>query len=283
MNTKNIAKGILDIILFLIIFILIQFIVQFLVGIIYAMSQGQSLASITKDWGTNGFTLDGMMLAVSAAVSSVLTMLIFICCHWVSVSRSWLASHPWTAIAWVILLALGTILPSQWIEERMNLVMPESFEKLFEQVMAEPVGYLAIGILAPLAEELVFRGAILRKLLQLSGQKLHWVAIVFSALIFGAIHGNLPQFVHATLIGLILGWMYYRTDSIIPGVVFHWINNTVAYVMFNLMPQMADGKLIDLFHGDHKTMTMGIIFSLCIVIPSLFQLSQRLHRSIIDQ
>ena len=43
------------------------------------------------------------------------------------------------------------------------------------------------------------------------------------------------------------------------------------------MPQMADGKLIDLFHGDAKIMYMGLAFSLCIFLPSLFQLWQRMR------
>jgi membrane protease YdiL (CAAX protease family) len=179
----------------------------------------------------------------------------------------------------VVILALGTILPSQWFVERMEITLPESTEKLFESIMGEPLGYVAIGILAPLVEELVFRGAILRTLLKLFDRKWHWVPIVISALIFGAVHMNVPQFVHAALIGLLLGWMYYRTDSIVPGVAFHWVNNTVAFVMFHMMPQMNDGKLIDLFHGNHTTMMLSLLFSLCIFLPALFQLTSRLKRA----
>ena len=156
--------------------------------------------------------------------------------------------------------------------------MPERTIKLFEDIMGIPSGYLALGILAPIAEELVFRGAILRTLLKLFDNRMHWILIISSALIFGAAHGNLPQFIHATLIGLLIGWMYYRTDSVIPGIVLHWVNNTVAYIMFNLMPHMADGKLIDLFHGSGRMMWLGIGFSLCILIPSLLQLNIRLKQ-----
>lgn len=125
----------------------------------------------------------------------------------------------------------------------------------------------------------MFRGAILRKLLTLFGKQKHWIAIAVSAALFGLLHGNLPQFIHAFVIGLLLGWLYYRTDSIIPGILFHWVNNTVAYIMFHIMPQMQDGKLIDLFHGDQKTMYLGLLFSLCIFIPSLLQLNQKLKKA----
>src|SRR3712207_56432 len=141
--------------------------------------------------------------------------------------------------------------------------------------MSTPWGYLALGVLVPFAEEMVFRGAVLRKLLQLFGDRWAWVAIAVSALLFGLMHQNVAQFVHASLIGVLLGWMYWRTGSIVPGVVFHWVNNTVAYLMFHLMPSMHDGKLIDLFHGSEKSMLLGLLFSLCICIPALFQLSFR--------
>ena len=96
---------------------------------------------------------------------------------------------------------------------------------------------------------------------------------------FGGCHGNGPQFVHATLVGLLLGWMYYRTDSIVPGVVFHWVNNSVAFVAYNLLPQSSNGTISYLFGGNQTTVMMLLLFSLCIFLPSLFQLSQRLRRT----
>jgi membrane protease YdiL (CAAX protease family) len=180
---------------------------------------------------------------------------------------------------WVVLLTLGTILPAEWLDEKFNLVMPENYGQLFDSVMKNPWGYIAIGIFAPLAEEMVFRGGVLRVLLQLFHQKWHWGAIALSALVFAFMHGNVAQGLHAFAIGLLLGWMYYRTDSIIPGVILHWVNNTVAYFMFNLMPWMEDGKLIDLFHGNARLMTGGIVFSFCILIPSIYQLYMRMKKA----
>ena len=105
------------------------------------------------------------------------------------------------------------------------------------------------------------------------------MAIIFSALIFGAIHLNLAQGLHAFVIGLLLGWMYYRTSSVVPGILLHWINNTVAYLMFHLMPQFGDGKLIDFFHGDESLMYKGLGCSLLIILPSLFQIARRMKRT----
>jgi hypothetical protein len=140
--------------------------------------------------------------------------------------------------------------------------------------MKDRWGYVSIGLLAPFAEELVFRGAILRELLRWSSRP--WVAIAISAIFFAAAHMNPAQLPHAFLIGLLLGWMYYRTDSIIPGVVYHWINNSVAYVMYNLYPN-PEMTLTDLF-GSERSVLMAVGFSLCLFLPALFQLNMRLEK-----
>ena len=58
-------------------------------------------------------------------------------------------------------------------------------------------GYVALGMMVPIAEEIVFRGAILRVLQNALGERKRWIAIVISALIFGIIHFNLAQGLHA--------------------------------------------------------------------------------------
>ena len=51
----------------------------------------------------------------------------------------------------------------------------------------------------------------------------------------------------------------------------------MAYILANLVPQ-SDGKLIDLFHGDEKTVYYAVGFSLCILIPSFLQLVARFRK-----
>lgn len=276
-NGRTITRAVLDIVLYVVVFFLLQYIFQVITGAIgmWLKGDGANMLSGIKT-GNLGMTTE--MIVVASVLASMSTICIFAKVKWAPVSRNWLKTHPWGVLFWAVCLSLGTILPSEWLLEQLQVSLPSGTEKLFEQIMGKPWGYLAIGIFAPLAEELVFRGAILRKLLTLTGERWHWLAIALSAVVFGAVHGNVPQFIHAALIGLLLGWMYYRTGSILPGVMFHWVNNTVAYVMFNLMPQMGDGKLIDLFQGDHRMMVLGIIFSLFILVPSILQLNWRMKR-----
>ncbi len=270
----KIAKSLLDVILYVITFVVVQLIIQLAGTGIYAAATGTAFQELMTGMTTGDYS---SLLVTLTFVSSVVTLLIFILAKWTPLEREYMASKPWATLTWVALFTLGTILPLQWIYEHIQLIMPEHYEKLFEGIMKKPYGYLAIGILAPLVEEVVFRGAVLRKLLEVLGGKWHWAAIVISAILFGAVHGNLAQFVHAFILGCVIGWMYYRTKSIVPGIVLHWVNNTVAYVMFYAMPQAADGKLIDLFHGNNHTMLMALGFSLCILLPSLYQLAWRLR------
>ena len=217
-------------------------------------------------------------MALTSAFSNVITLVIFLKTKWTPLTRDYLLSKPWATLLWVALFTLGTIIPLELIYEQIGIEMDENTEQTFASLMKEPWGYVAIGVLAPFAEEVVFRGAVLRTLLGLMSKKNHWVAIMISAAIFGLAHANVAQFVNALLLGLLLGWMYYRTKSLVPGILLHWVNNTMAYVLANIMPQ-SDGKLIDLFHGDEKTMYYAVGFSLCIMIPSFIQMIIRLKKA----
>ena len=139
------------------------------------------------------------------------------------------------------------------------------------------MGYLVIGLLAPLSEEIVMRGAILKELLK--SEKLSvWTAITISALMFALIHMNPAQMPHAFLIGLLLGWMYWRTGSILPGVAYHWANNSIAFVMCAFYPD-PDMKLVDLFQGSEMHVYMALGFSLLILLPAIFQLNLWMRRA----
>lgn len=258
-ENNNTLRGSLDILWYAMVFLLLQ------LGI-GAILQLAKLPGVTS-------------AIVTTTLSSVATLFVFLKCKWTRVSKYWLQTRPWAVIVWAVLLAIGSIIPSEQLVEWMHFEMPEEMTKMMEGVMKKPLGYVVIGILAPLAEEVVFRGAILRKLLAMMPTGRHWVAIAISALFFGIVHFNLPQGIHAFLIGLLLGWMYYRTRSIIPGIVFHWINNTISYIMVNLMPQCADGKLVDLFNGNERMVIYAVLFSMLIFLPSIFQLNIRMRKA----
>ena len=271
----NLKRGLTDVVLYLIIFIVVQIIMMYAGVGIWVGIKGEGYQATLQSVSTGG---NAILTALVQVFSSVITLIIFLKTKWTPLTRSYLLSKPWGTLFWVALFSLGTIIPLSFLYEQLGIEMDENTQQIFTSLMKEPWGYVAIGILAPLAEEVVFRGAILRTLLGIMSKKNHWVAIMISAAIFGIVHANLAQFVNALLMGLLLGWMYYRTGSLVPGILLHWVNNTMAYVLANIMPQ-SDGKLIDLFHGDEKTVYYAVGFSFCIMIPSFIQMIIRLKKA----
>ena len=221
-----------------------------------------------------GVQLDATGTILTMLLFSLLTLGLFFFMRWAEVSRHWVRTRPWLVLFWCVLAALGAIIPSTWLQELMP-PLPNIVEEEFDMILRNRFGYLVVGLMAPLAEEVVFRGAVLRALLRWKENK-PWLAIAVSALLFSAVHMNPAQLPHTFLVGLLLGWMYYRTDSIVPGVVYHWVNNTVAYVVYNLYPD-PDMTLQDLF-GSHQHVLMAVGFSLCILLPALYQLNLNLKK-----
>lgn len=104
--------------------------------------------------------------------------------------------------------------------------LPDFFEWMNIN-MTSPATIIAGVIVAPIAEEIIFRGMITKLLLE---EYRPTKAILISALIFGIIHFNPAQIPVAIVLGVLFGWLYYKTGSIIPGIILHFINNAVAVV-----------------------------------------------------
>jgi membrane protease YdiL (CAAX protease family) len=154
---------------------------------------------------------------------------------------------------------------------------PDAIQRMIEQsaqqmmgIMNTPGGYAVICLLAPIGEELIFRGAVLPKLLEWKPER-RWLMITFSAVLFAVAHMNPAQIIHPLLIGLLLGWMYERTGSIIPGVAYHWANNTAAYLLARLY-QDPDITVTQIM-GSQSRALMAVGFSLLIFIPAIYQLN----------
>jgi membrane protease YdiL (CAAX protease family) len=83
-------------------------------------------------------------------------------------------------------------------------------------------------VLAPLVEELMFRGLILRGFLRRYSTK---KAIIVSALFFALYHGNAFQFIPAFFAGVLFAWWFLRTRSLVPCFFGHIFNN--AFILFS--------------------------------------------------
>lgn len=256
---------------FLVCFMMLQMFIPFGIEQVWNATTGNSDETIEK-------------LIIENSVPTIVVIILFFAMRWTPFTRAYMRSRPWGVFFWIVIAALGTIIPSAWLQEQLP-ALPNVLEQEFNDILTNRWGYLAVGILAPIGEEMVFRGAILRILLTAntqppapdSRQPSPIIPIAISAAIFALIHLNPAQMPHAFLVGLLLGWIYWRTGSILPTILFHWVNNSTAYVVYNLLPQSQDMKLIDLF-GSECAVILSVVFSLLILLPAIYQLHLRMRR-----
>lgn len=244
---------------------------QLLTFIIIAAVAELSVLLITKyAFGIADSTVTSI---ITSAVYSIGALIVFLKKKWCILSPTFIQGKPWGLLAWSLLLGAGAFIPEAFLSDIMPK-LPNVIDKEMKDLISNEYGYLTLCLFAPLVEEAVFRGAILRTLLRSMNSR--WGAIAISALIFSIIHMNPAQMPFAFLGGLLLGWLYCRTGSIVPGVVYHWTNNTLVFATYRILPpQLADGDLIDIFGGNQRTMALAVIFSLFIFLPSLYQLNLR--------
>lgn len=96
-------------------------------------------------------------------------------------------------------------------------------------------------VMAPVLEEIWFRGIIMRKLLPYGSG----FAIFISALIFGLAHGNFRQFFFATVIGIAFGYIAYSTKSIFSTMILHAMVNSVAGIIVIFLSTKPIQELIN--------------------------------------
>lgn len=167
----------------------------------------------------------------------------------------------WKTYLYIIPLVFILSVP---LEGLVSLIpMPDSIREKFEEMITLNLqGFLTIGIAAPILEELIFRGVLLKSLLEKYQPK---KAIIWSAIIFGVAHMNPWQFVPAFLIGLLIGWVYWKTQSIWPGIIIHFINNSFSFAI-GYFTQDVNTSFYDLLGGWLPYMILLII---CVILSFL--------------
>ena len=88
----------------------------------------------------------------------------------------------------------------------------------------DPMFAVYVGVLGPIAEEIVYRGVVLGRLKRFGERE----AVIFSAVVFGLMHGNVSQTLYATAIGLFLGFVAVRSGGILYGCILHVMINSYS-------------------------------------------------------
>lgn len=139
------------------------------------------------------------------------------------------------------LIVSAMAVAAAFVFEPVSMLLPEMSEAMkaaMEMLLNGPIWItlISVSVFAPFFEEWLCRGIILRGLLK--KVKPVW-AIVISAAIFGLIHGNLWQAIPAFIIGVILGYVYYKTGSLKLTMLMHCVNNTLS-VIVSRIPAFKD-------------------------------------------
>lgn len=205
------------------------------------------------------------MLAVVLIASSILTALLLAA---FKAYRPGRAFNPkatdWRMAPMCIIAALLGFTATTIANDFLSL--PDNLEDQFLALCNNGVGVVAIGFFGPLIEELLFRECITGRLIRQGSHA--WTAILYSALLFGIVHGNPAQIPFAILGGIILGVVYVLTGSVLLAAVIHILNNlTTAGFYMAYGSRVNEMSLIDIVGGQANALVCILILSTaCILV-----------------
>ena len=177
----------------------------------------------------------GVMIVLAVTLSNLLFCWYISRKNRIGLGKESFMVQPWTILLLTVLAVLFFILPE--IELIVRFDIPDNLGEELEGVIGTVLGLVSIGIIGPIAEELLFRGAVLGSLLAWKPiQSKPWIAVLLSAAIFSLIHLNPAQMPGAFAIGLLYGWLVYRTGSLLPGIVGHVFNNSLISIL-SMLPE----------------------------------------------
>lgn len=122
-------------------------------------------------------------------------------------------------------IALNNLLTLSQLAEVSQAYQEASEELYSASYMVQLIG---LGVIAPFAEELLFRGVLYNRLKAFLKPTM---AGMWSAMIFAAYHGNMVQFIYAMISGIMLVWVYERYGSLKAPILAHICMNLTSIVL----------------------------------------------------
>ncbi len=140
-----------------------------------------------------------------------------------------------------ILFVIGTIGVGYLVTMFMNICFSDFVSRFADdsQIIAETpievfLTFFLYAFLPAICEELMFRGLILKRILPFGKHG----AIFISALLFGLVHFDPPRIIFATVFGILIGYCYEYTGSLIMPMIIHFINNAIS-----VTASLAEGNI----------------------------------------
>ena len=164
----------------------------------------------------------------------ILLTIVYLCKHYVELSFGCISKRRvWPAVGMSVLIAASYVLVLVTVFGMIDIerLSPKEFESLSEtgeHLFLGIAGVLYGCIFCPVLEEVGVRGILLGGLLKSRCRP--WLAIMVTALIFALLHGIGVHFVVSLVFGIILGWLYWRTGSIVLCMIIHVVNNSLSFI-----------------------------------------------------
>ena len=226
-----------------------QMVVSFAVSLVLS-----TIISITMIQPNGSFDMEAYMDKANAALADampyiligagILTILIFFIVAKIRKKKfTESASLRKFKPATVAPIVLGGIAFNFAISYLMNLIpFPQTWIDSYEASSNELLGnvsialWISVVIMAPLVEELTFRGFMYTRLKQGMPK---WIAVILTSLVFGIVHGTLIWAIYTFVFSLALIYIFERTKSIWACILFHMSFNLVGAVM-STWPEFAE-------------------------------------------
>ena len=208
--------------------------VELLVNMLLQDAQGLLDLTASQSWALGSLIANGCVFATVMQLKGLTYRGLF---HPAGTSMRVTAI---TLVPWVLMLIPALVLVNSTLVTVVTQAWPlsDSERALFDRLGNNDLATTLLGCaIAPVVEEMLFRGIILRGFLQRYDRA---QAIWGSALLFGLAHLNIYQFVAALVLGAISGWLYERSRSLVPCIALHAAYNTALTLLANA-PAGADG------------------------------------------
>ena len=123
------------------------------------------------------------------------------------------------------------------------------------------VSFVSLSIFAPIFEEIIFRSAVYRHT-EIMGQSF---AVVFSAIVFALMHGNLEQLPYTFVMGLGFAYLFAKTRSLLIPMLLHFLTNTTTVIFTSIIDTTDTDELSTLLSNrDFAAVIPTVLYSLVI-------------------
>ncbi len=164
----------------------------------------------------------------------------------------------------LILLSLFIIQALSIVLEPLLVYIPEfGIEKMYEMMQGGMWAIVSSVIAAPILEEFLFRGILQQNLVRFTNPI---AGVLIASIIFGAIHIIPQQVIFVTLVGIVIGAIYYLTRSLATAIIIHMLNNGIAYTSFLFLGKdKSFREILNLSDNTYWTVyTLAAIFLLVV-------------------